>query len=172
VSHARRLVIVVVCALSAGCGGSPIAPGDIPGVGGNPGSGSPTPEIATTIVRLTNDERAAAGIPALQTSSQLMQAAQLHAGQMASAQQMAHTLPDAPYPTVQDRLDAAGYRWQSYGENVASGYPSAAQAMSGWMQSSGHRANILNTGFTEMGAGYALDSTGRTYYVQVFGRPR
>jgi uncharacterized protein YkwD len=172
VAYARRVASVLVCALIAGCGGSPVAPGDIPGVGGNPGSGNPTSEVATTIVRLTNDERAAAGIPALQTNSQLMQAAQLHAGQMAAAQQMAHTLPDATYPTVQDRLDAAGYRWQSYGENIASGYPSAAQAMSGWMQSSGHRANILNSGFTEIGTGYALDSAGWAYYVQVFGRPR
>ena len=123
-------------------------------------------------MRLTNDERAAAGIPALQTNSQLTSAAQLHAEQMAAARQLAHTLPDATYPTVEDRLTAAGYAWQSYGENVASGYAGPAQAMSGWMQSAGHRANILATSFTEIGAGYALDSDGRPYYVQVFGRPR
>jgi uncharacterized protein YkwD len=123
-------------------------------------------------VRLTNDERAAAGIPALQSSSALMQAAQLHASQMAAARQMAHTLPEATYPTVTDRLNAVGYSWQTYGENIASGQTSAAQAMSGWMQSSGHRANILNTSFTEMGAAFATDSAGRTYYIQVFGRPR
>jgi len=101
-----------------------------------------------------------------------MHAAQLQADQMAAARQMAHTLPTAPYPTMEDRLNAAGYRWQSAGENIAAGYSTAAQAMSGWMDSPDHRANILNTGFTELGTGYAVDASGRPYYVQVFGRPR
>jgi uncharacterized protein YkwD len=155
--------------LIAGCNESPIAPSDL---GLNTGSGASASEIANTLVRLTNDERAAAGISALQTSSQLMQAAQLQAGQMAAARQLAHTLPNATYPTIEDRLNAAGYQWQSYAENIATGYSSTAQVMSGWMQSPGHRANILNADFTQIGTGYALDSSGQPYYVQVFGRPR
>ena len=102
----------------------------------------------------------------------LMTAAQLQADQVASHQILEHEVPNVRYPTPADRLAAAGYVWQAYGENLASGYRSAADAMNGWMNSPGHRANILNGNFTEVGVGYATDSTGRPYYVQVFGRPR
>lgn len=129
-------------------------------------------QIAITLFNLTNDARATAGTPALQSSSALMRAAQLQADQMAAAREMAHTLPSATYPTLEDRLNAAGYRWQAAGENIAAGYATAAQAMNGWMDSPGHRENMLNTTFTELGTGYAVDATGRPYYVQVFGRPR
>ena len=61
------------------------------------------------------------------------------------------------------------YRWQTYGENVALGQSSAAAALDSWMRSRGHRKNILNPDFTELGAGYAIDRAGRPYYVQVFG---
>jgi uncharacterized protein YkwD len=101
-----------------------------------------------------------------------MHAAQLHADQMAASGQMAHVLPGARYPEPQDRLSAVGYRWQAYAENVAYGQGSPASALSSWMGSSGHRANILNPGLTELGAALARGSDGRPYYVQVFGNPR
>ena len=85
---------------------------------------------------------------------------------------MAHVLPDARYPRAEDRITAVNYRWQMLGENVAFGQPTAAKVVDSWMHSTGHRTNILNSTFTEMGAGYAVDRTGRPYYVQVFGRPR
>lgn len=101
-----------------------------------------------------------------------MRAAQLQAEQMAHASHMAHVLPDARYPRAEDRITAVNYRWQMLGENVAFGQPTAAKVVDSWMHSTGHRTNILNSTFTEMGAGYAVDRTGRPYYVQVFGRPR
>ena len=101
-----------------------------------------------------------------------MQAAQLHANQMASAGQMAHVIPGARYPEPQDRLSAVGYRWQAYAENVAYGQGSPASAVTAWMGSSGHRANILNPALTELGTAVARGSDGRPYYVQVFGNPR
>jgi uncharacterized protein YkwD len=76
------------------------------------------------------------------------------------------------YPRPEDRLAAAGYAWSSYAENIAMGQTSAAAAMDSWMRSSGHRANILSTNNTEIGIGFARDSAGRPYYVQIFGRPR
>jgi uncharacterized protein YkwD len=100
-----------------------------------------------------------------------MYAAQLQADQMVAAGQLAHELPGAPYPNPADRLAAAGYTWRSWGENVAFGQRTPAEAMSAWMGSSGHRANILNSSFTELGTGYAVDGAGRAYYVQVFARP-
>ena len=86
-----------------------------------------------------------------------MRAAQIHAEQMARAEQMAHDLPGAAYPHSEDRLAAAKYRWTAYGENVAMGQSSAAHALDSWMHSPGHRKNILNPVYTELGVGYAVD---------------
>jgi len=85
---------------------------------------------------------------------------------------MDHVLRDARYPSPSDRLAAAQYVWEAYGENVAMGQRSAAEVVSAWMKSPGHRANILNPRYTELGIGYALDAAGRPYYAQLFARPR
>ncbi len=127
---------------------------------------------ANEIATLTNSERRQAGLAPFAISPLLMRAAQLHADQMASAGEMAHVLPGSRYPEPQDRLAAVGYRWQAYAENVAYGQGSPASALNSWMGSSGHRANILNPGLTEIGAALARGSDGRPYYVQVFGNPR
>jgi uncharacterized protein YkwD len=121
---------------------------------------------------LTNTERRQAGLAPFTVSPLLMQAAQLHADQMASLGQMAHVLPGARYPEPADRLAAVGYRWQGYAENVAFGQASPAAAVTSWMGSSGHRANILNPALRELGTAVAHGSDGRPYYVQVFGNPR
>ena len=127
--------------------------------------------VAADVVDLTNVERSGHGRARLRANSRLMRAAQLHAEQMARTGQLAHVLPDAAYPRAEDRLAAADYRWQTYGENIALGQSSAAAALDSWMHSRGHRKNILNPDFTELGAGYAIDRAGRPYYVQVFGSP-
>jgi len=123
------------------------------------------------VVKLTNIERTHYRRPTLRANARLMRAAQLQANQMAQASQMAHVLPEARYPRMEDRIAAANYRWQTLGENVAFGQANAAKVVDSWMHSRGHRTNILNSTFTEMGAGYAVDRSGRPYYVQVFGRP-
>jgi uncharacterized protein YkwD len=127
--------------------------------------------VSREVVTLTNAERSDRGRTRLNANPQLMRAAQLHAEQMAHAGRLAHDLPDASYPRTEDRLAAARYRWQMYGENVAQGQSSAEEALRGWMNSAGHRKNILNPAYTELGAGYAVDRAGRPYFVQVFGRP-
>jgi uncharacterized protein YkwD len=101
-----------------------------------------------------------------------MEAAQLHADQMARLGRLEHVLSGGRYPKPEDRLAAADYQWSSYAENIAMGQTSAAGVMDSWMRSSGHRANILSPNNTEIGIGFARDSRGRPYYVQVFGRPR
>jgi uncharacterized protein YkwD len=128
--------------------------------------------VASTLVQLTNAERSKASLPVLRSSSRLMDAAQLHADQMARLGRLEHVLSGAEYPRPEDRLAAVGYQWSAYAENIAMGQTSAAAAMDSWMRSSGHRANILNTSVTEIGIGFARDSANRPYYVQVFGRPR
>jgi uncharacterized protein YkwD len=129
------------------------------------------PDVASSVVELTNVERTRGGLAALASSTRLMQAAQIHAEQMAQIGRLDHVLPSARYPRPEDRLSAVGYRWQAYGENVAFGQRTAAEAVTGWMQSAGHRANIMNATYTEMGAGYARDPSNRPYWVQVFGKP-
>ena len=130
-----------------------------------------TSRVAADVIRLTNIERVHYQRAALRANPRLMRAAQLQADQMAAASHMAHVLPDAPYPRTEDRIAAANYRWQTVGENVAFGQANATKVLDSWMHSRGHRTNILNSTFTEMGAGYAVDRSGRPYYVQVFGRP-
>lgn len=138
-----------------------------------PSTGVTAPDPASDdIVVRTNTERKALGLPALARNLALMNAAQLQANQMAAFNRMAHDLPGAAYPSLDARLDAVGYRMRASGENVAEGYPSGAAVVAGWMTSPGHRANIVSTHFTEIGAGMATAKSGRRYYAQVFGAPR
>jgi uncharacterized protein YkwD len=164
---ARPPNFALVCffVLASGCS-SPASPTGVES------EGSVTAAAANEIASLTNAERRQAGLAPFTISPLLMRAAQFHADQMASARRIAHVLPDARYPEPQDRLAAVGYRWQAYAENVAYGQGSPASAVAAWMGSSGHRANILNPGLTELGVALAQGSDGRPYYVQVFGNPR
>ena len=132
---------------------------------------TPTSRVVAEVVRLTNVERGNRKRPQLRTNPRLMRAAQIHAEQMARAGQQAHVLPGAQYPHAEDRLAAAGYDWQAYGENLAFGQRNSAEAVRSWMHSRGHRSNIISPAFSELGVGYALDRAGRPYYVQVFGNP-
>jgi uncharacterized protein YkwD len=145
---------------------TPTAPNDEVGTSGS------TSGASNAIVDLTNAERSRAGLPVLQAEARLNQAAQLHADQLVAAGRLEHTLPGARYPRLEDRIAAVGYDWRAIGENLASGQSSAAQAVTTWMSSPGHRANIMNTTFTEIGASIAFDGGGRPYYVQVFGARR
>jgi uncharacterized protein YkwD len=163
-----RAVAVLVCIGMLACSeaSSPAGPSD---TGAAPIAGAS--EMALAIVDLTNAERARQGLAALAAESRLMRAAQLHADQMVRVGRLDHVLSEATYPRPEDRLAAAGYTWRAYAENIAFNQRGASDVMSAWMQSPGHRANILNGTFTQRGVGYARDGSGRPYYVQVFGRP-
>jgi uncharacterized protein YkwD len=164
------LAAVLVCLGVLACS-PPASPDDPQNVAlPLPGAAAPS-EVTTAVVDLTNVERTRGGLTTLTANARLMQAAQLHSEQMAQAARLDHVLPNAAYPRPEDRLTAAAYRWQAYAENVAMGQRTAAEVVNGWMQSSGHRANIMNPIYTEMGAGYARDPNGRSYWVQVFGKP-
>ena len=163
----RRFAIAAALLAAVGCA-SPTAPDAIAGPAGIPPAAI---VVTSTVLERTNAERARAGLPPLRESTQLQRAAQLHSEQMGAAARMDHVIPDAPYPNPVDRLAAAHYPWQAYGENIAMGQSGGAEVVSAWMQSAGHRANILNPKFTELGVGVAVDHAGRPYYAQVFGRP-
>jgi uncharacterized protein YkwD len=130
-----------------------------------------TVSVADEIVAQTNVERARAGLTALRPESRLHEAAQLHAQQTSRLGRIDHVIPEVAYPAPADRLAATGYEWQASAENLANGQPDAASVVAAWMASAGHRANILNPAYTEIGAAYARDAAGRSYYVQVFARP-
>ena len=148
----------------------------IPTTTGGSGTTTPPPvsgsSVDADVIRFTNNERVRNGLPAFVTSARLMEAARLHAQQMAQYQRMDHTISGAQYPTLQSRLDAVGYRYMSAAENVAWNSQTAQSVVTGWMNSPGHRANILNGGLTQIGVAMARSVKGEPYWIQVFGTPR
>ncbi|MGR6317801.1 CAP domain-containing protein [Micromonospora soli] len=120
------------------------------------------------VVDLVNQERAKAGCKALTIDDKLMLAAQRHSQDQADHQTMSHDGSDGSDPG--DRLDRVGYAWRAYGENVAWNQKTPAAVMDAWMNSPGHRANILNCSFTEIGVGVARSNG--PYWTQDFGTPR
>ncbi|MCI3225940.1 CAP domain-containing protein [Streptomyces sp. NP-1717] len=128
-----------------------------------PGGGGGLAEQVTTLV---NSERAKAGCGPVSTNSQLDTAALRHSQDMAAKGYFDHNSPDGKDPG--DRITAAGYQWSTYGENIARGQQTAAQVMEGWMKSPGHRANILNCAFKEIGVGVHSESGG-PWWTQAFG---
>ncbi|MGW6270026.1 sigma-70 family RNA polymerase sigma factor [Streptomyces sp. NPDC055060] len=118
------------------------------------------------VTRLANAERAKSGCGPLTLNSKLGNAAQAHSDDMAERDFFDHTNPDGEDPG--DRVTAAGYKWSTYGENIAAGQRSPAAVMDSWMNSSGHRANILNCSFKEIGIGYRRGSGG-PWWTQNFG---
>ncbi|WP_229423087.1 CAP domain-containing protein [Telluria aromaticivorans] len=104
--------------------------------------------------------------------AELGQAALAHSQDMAARRYFSHKAKDGS--TAAERARRAGYHWQRVGENIAFGQRSPEEAMAGWLESPGHCANIMNPGFTEMGAAYGMASEHRAgiiYWTQVFGRP-
>lgn len=134
---------------------------------------APSPARATggteqaQIVALVNAERTKAGCRALTVDDKLTTAAQRHSEDQAAHRKMSHTGSDGS--DAGDRLARVGYSWRAYGENVAWNQPTPAAVMDAWMNSSGHRANILNCTFTEIGVGVARSDG--PYWTQVFGTP-
>jgi uncharacterized protein YkwD len=123
------------------------------------------------IFDLIDAQRRHQGLRPLIYNPQLDRMAKIQAENMARYQKMAHVIPDASLPTLGDRARYVGYVYGRLAENVALGYPSAETVVEGWMNSSGHRRNILDGEVVETGIGIARSSAGGVYYCQVFGRP-
>ncbi|MCT9007961.1 CAP domain-containing protein [Streptomyces rhizosphaerihabitans] len=122
---------------------------------------------AREVIALTNTERASAGLPPLSADATLTTAAQAHSADMVARDFYAHESPDGSRPW--DRAAAAGCTRRSIGENIACGQRSPAEVVRGWMDSPGHRANILKRDFTHIGIGLAGGSRAGTYWTQLFG---
>ncbi|OKH25127.1 type I secretion protein [Hydrococcus rivularis NIES-593] len=133
-----------------------------------------TDQFDQRILELVNQERAKQGLRSLSLSQKLDAAADGHSGRMANGDFFSHVDPgNGSRPS--DRATQAGYRWTTVGENIAAGQTSPEAVMQAWMNSSGHRANILNPNYTHLGVGYAYlaNDSGRInyqrYWTQVFG---
>ena len=174
-----RASALCLCAVLHGCATLPIpapdpgsaTPSGSAGVPQSPSSGPPS-AMELDIVRYTNDARARNGLPALRINARLLEAARIHARQMADRQRMQHEISGAPYPDLKARITAAGYTYSRVAENIAWNAPHADSVVAGWMNSRRHRANILDGRLTEMGAAMVRSAKGEPYWIQVFGRPR
>ncbi|MBQ0996527.1 sigma-70 family RNA polymerase sigma factor [Streptomyces sp. RK62] len=118
------------------------------------------------VVALVNKERATAGCGPLAEDSLLDKSAQEHSADMAARDFFDHTNPDGADPG--QRITAAGYRWSTYGENIAMGQQTPEAVMESWMNSPGHRANILNCSFKDIGVG-VHEGPGGPWWTQNFG---
>lgn len=132
-------------------------------------------QLINQVLELTNAERAKAGLNPLRLDNQLSQAAQGHSDSMGEDDFFSHTGADGS--NAFDRIKDTGYKYSTAGENIAAGQRTAQQVVEGWMNSPGHRANILNANYTEIGIGYEFleNDTGsvnyKHYWTQVFGTP-
>lgn len=121
---------------------------------------------AEAVVKLVNAERAKAGLSPLTVNTSVAKAAQIRAQEIKGT--FSHTRPDGSgFSTV---LNQASVSYRSAGENIAYGQNSPEAVMQTWMNSSGHRANILNKDFTSIGVGHFEDANGTDYWTQLFIR--
>ncbi|HZG74056.1 MAG TPA: CAP domain-containing protein [Chondromyces sp.] len=104
------------------------------------------------VVDLTNKERAKAGLPALALDTELSKVARKKSEDMLAKNYFSHTSPT--YGSPFDMMKQFGISYRSAGENIAKGQRSPEEVVNAWMNSEGHRANILNKDFTHIGVGY------------------
>lgn len=123
---------------------------------------------AKQVANLVNEERKEAGLSPLTMNSSLSKVAQAKAEDMRDNNYFSHTSP--VYGSPFEMLKQFGIKYTAAGENIAKGQKSAESVMNAWMNSSGHRANILNNDYTQIGVGYCTDGNGNTYWVQMFIR--
>ena len=127
---------------------------------------------SSVIISLTNSERKNAGLHVLSEKTPLDSAATLKAKDMFQKDYWAHYAPDGTSPWYFFGL--VGYQYAAAGENLARDFATSEGVVNAWMDSPGHRANILNSSFTEIGVGVVngnLQGEDTTLVVQLFGKP-
>ncbi|EGZ30306.1 hypothetical protein PHYSODRAFT_353745, partial [Phytophthora sojae] len=132
-------------------------------------SGTVSGDYYQQMLDAVNAERAKAGLKPLCTNSKLQAAAKRHSDDMAKNNYMAHDGADGS--TMSQRVTDAGYDWGAVAENVAAGQEDVKSVMESWMNSPGHRENILGADYTMLGTSYAYSesSTYKHYWTQDFG---
>lgn len=131
---------------------------------------NPAPEVpdatspAMQVINLVNAERAKEGLPALEYDAKIADAALVRAKETEIS--FSHTRPNGT--SFSTALREQGVSFMGVGENIAWGQRSPEEVMEGWMNSPGHRANILNKSYTKIGVGYYQNSRGVRYWTQLF----
>ncbi len=132
-------------------------------------------KVANSCTTMVNQQRAARGIKAVAIDGRAQTAAQKHSTYQASIKNMQH---DGIYPpsspsklSAGTRLTKAGYKWTTWGENVAAGQTSCKLVMGAWMNSAGHKKNILNPAFKNIGVAAAKGSNGVIYWTMDLAAP-
>lgn len=128
----------------------------------------PTLDAAVTsyeqeVIRLVNEIRKENGLNALTYNWELSRVARYKSQDMKDNNYFSHTSP--VYGTPFQMIKSFGISFKSAGENIAKGYATPQAVVNGWMNSSGHRANILNANYTQIGVGYV---SGGSYWTQMF----
>ncbi|GAA4300183.1 RNA polymerase sigma factor (sigma-70 family) [Actinomadura luteofluorescens] len=121
------------------------------------------------VIRLANIQRARHGCRPLRENPMLTRAAQKHSADMAARRVLSHDGASGQDPGA--RITAAGYRWRAWAENIQQGAATPSSAVSSWMTSTYHRANILNCDYTEIGVGF-VSGAGGPWWTQDFASPQ
>ena len=119
--------------------------------------------VEKQVITLVNQERAKVGLPALKKDWELSRVAKYKSQDMRDRNYFDHNSPT--YGSPFQMMKSFGINYRAAGENIAQGQTSAQQVMNAWMNSSGHRANILSRNFTHIGVGYVADGN---YWTQMF----
>ncbi len=123
-------------------------------------------QLEQQVVDLVNAQRSKNGLPALTHNWELSRVARYKSQDMIDKNYFSHTSPT--YGSPFDMMKSFGISYTAAGENIAKGQNSPQSVMNAWMNSSGHRANILNKSYNQIGVGVAKDSRGNLYWTQMF----
>lgn len=121
------------------------------------------------VVRLVNVERSKRGLQTLKNNWQVSRVARYKSQDMINKNYFSHTSPT--YGSPFKMMESFGVKFSAAGENIAMGQRNPTEVMNAWMNSPGHRNNILSPSFTEIGVGLAKDKSGRLYWTQMFIKP-
>jgi uncharacterized YkwD family protein/spore coat assembly protein SafA len=123
-------------------------------------------QIENEVVRLTNEQRAKYGLPPLKMDWQLARVARYKSADMRDKNYFQHNSPTYGSPFTM--MKNFGIQYRTAGENIAAGQRTPQEVVNSWMNSPGHRANILNRNFTHIGVGYARGGSYGHYWTQMF----
>lgn len=125
--------------------------------------------LENEVIRLVNIERAKKGLMALKTNWQLSRVARYKSQDMINKNYFDHYSPT--YGSPFSMMESFSIRFSAAGENIAMGQRTPSEVMNGWMNSPGHRANILSAAYSEIGVGVAKNKNGMYYWTQMFIKP-
>lgn len=130
----------------------------------------PLKSLESEVIRLVNLERTNRGIPALTQNWELSRVSRIKSQDMVNKGYFSHTSPT--YGSPFNMMERFGLKFTAAAENIAYGQKTPQQVVSAWMNSAGHRANILSRSYTQTGVGAAKKADGTLYWTQQFMKPQ